>query len=155
MARANVTVIINDESYFVPGTESGASLRAGMPSQYNIIGAVGYTAERKSGLMTINNISDWVSRLKSFDPVGGNTTDYPFIHGSTLSGNTYAGGTYARWPQGPTGDWTNEWWAAHNYLQYGGVLVVGGTGSDDSVTGSNRLKNKQISSRRFTWQDQM
>ena len=143
MARPNVTVIINDESFFVPGTESGSSVRAGMPSFYNLIGAVGTTAERKSGLMESSNISNWVSRLKSNEPVGSTGSDMPFLHGDSY-GNTYAGGTYARWPQGPTGDWENEWWAAHNYLQYGGTLIVAGTGSDSAfLSGSDALKDKQ------------
>jgi len=146
MARPNVTVIINDESFFVPGTESGASLRAGMPSFYNLIQTVGYTAERKSGIMISESVVDWIGRLKSIDPVGitgSADTGFPFTHAG-LSGSTFAGGTYARWPQGPQGNWANEWWAAHNYLQYGGVLIVGGTGSESGRTPITALQDKQI-----------
>jgi hypothetical protein len=135
MARPNVTVIINDESFFVPGTESGASLRAGMPSFHNLIGAVGNTAERKSGKITVDNLNNWISRLKSEEPVGAEYVSDAF---------SYGGNTFARWGAGPTGSWANEWWAGHNYLQYGGVLIVAGTGADDSIVGPNRLKDKQI-----------
>ena len=58
MARANVKVIIDDQSYVIPDSESGSSVRGGMPSVNGLILAVGYTAERKSGVMTIENISD-------------------------------------------------------------------------------------------------
>ena len=160
MARANVTVIVNDESFFIPGTESGGLSRAGFPSLYNLIGAVGKTADRKSGTMTVNNVSEWVGALKSYDPIGwpgasGDTSGgQVFIHGTTsdegaagmLSGNSYAGGTYARWPKGPTGNWKNEWWAVHNYLQYGGICVIAGTASDGGYasTGATRLQDKSI-----------
>lgn len=167
MARANVTVIVNDESFFIPGTESGGTSRAGMPSYYNLIGAVGTTADRKAGVMTVENISDWIASLKSFDPIGnddisaaGNPVTQandsmgaPFIHGTTsdegstqlLAGNSYAGGTYARWPKGPTGNWKNEWWAVHNYLQYGGVCIIAGTASDGGYSDTAaRLQDKTI-----------
>jgi phage tail sheath protein FI len=137
MARPNVTVIINDESFFVPGTESGASLRAGMPSFNDLIGAVGYTAERKSGMMQVDNLLEWISRLKSNDPVGSGASADAFNEGS-------AGGTFARWAAGPTGDWENEWWAAHNYLQYGGVLIVGSTGEETAHTAITALKDSQL-----------
>ncbi len=68
--------------------------------------------------------------------------------GSILqAGNSFAGGTYGRWPLGPTGTWKNEWWSAHNYLQYGGVLVIGATGSIEYTTmssSSNPLTDKQV-----------
>jgi len=139
MARPNVTVIINDESFFVPGTESGASLRAGMPSQYGLIGAVGYTAERKSGVMQVDNLLEWISRLKSNDPVGSGAS------ADVFSGiTTFGGGTFARWAAGPTGSWKNEWWAAHNYLQYGGVLIVGSTGEETAHTEFTVLQDSQL-----------
>ena len=135
MARPNVTVIINDESFFVSGTESGAALRAGMVTEKDLISAVGNTAERKAGVMTVNNLNDWFGRLKSYDPVG---------NGMSGDAHTYPGNTAVRWGAGPTGAWKNEWWAAHNYLQYGGVLVVGGTGEVDTSTGWTKLKDKQV-----------
>lgn len=133
MARPNVTVVINDESFFIPGTESGSSVRAGMPSYFSLISAVGNTAERNSGEMTSESVSDWIGRLKSGDPVG-----------AAYSADAFqAGNTFERWGHGPTGAWANEWWAAHNYLQYGGVLLIGGTGIDDPSGGDVKLTNTQ------------
>jgi len=138
MARANVTVLIDDQSYVIPGSEAGSSVRGGMPSTGGLIGAVGYTAERKSGIMTIEDISDWMHRLTAKDPI--ETAADAANHVGNL-----AGGTGSRWPAGPTGSWKNEWWAAHNYLQYGGVLIVGGTGSEQHTSdGYTTLKDKAI-----------
>jgi hypothetical protein len=138
MARANVKVIIDDQSYVIPNSESGSAVRGGMPSTGGLIGAVGYTAERKSGVMTIENISDWMHRLTAKDPI--ETAADAANHVGNL-----AGGTGSRWPAGPTGSWKNEWWAAHNYLQYGGVLIVGGTGSEQhTVSGYSTLKDAAI-----------
>jgi len=138
MARANVKVIIDDQSYVIPDSESGSSVRGGMPSVNGLILAVGYTAERKSGVMTIENISDWMHRLTAKDPIEY-TSD-----ASNHIGNL-TGGTGSRWPYGPTGSWKNEWWATHNYLQYGGILIVGGTGSEQHVSdGVSTLKDPAI-----------
>ncbi|MAE81597.1 MAG: hypothetical protein CMB80_02585 [Flammeovirgaceae bacterium] len=138
MARANVKVIIDDQSYVIPSSESGSSVRGGMPSIGGLIGAVGYTAERKSGIMTIEDISDWMHRLTAKDPIE------TAADGANHVGNL-VGGTGSRWPAGPTGSWKNEWWAAHNYLQYGGILIVGGTGSEQHTSdGYTTLKDKAI-----------
>lgn len=166
MARPNITVLVDDQSFVVPFTESGSLTRAGMISHNGLIQAVGNTAENKTGIMQINSVNDWLGRINSTETltgsgIGGNAgedlgdvTNLPFWHNgvgylgnSAEGGNTFAGGTYARWPLGPTGTWKNEWWAAHNYLQYGGVLVVGATGSIEysSMTStSNPLSDKQV-----------
>jgi len=141
MARANVTVVIDDQSYVIPGSESGSLTRAGFASHFGLIAAVGNTGERAKGYMQINSLGEWVDRLTSNEPINSTTT--------TSDDNTHvsnaAGGTGSRWPQGPTGNWKQEWWACHNYLQYGGVLVVGGTGSDfNTSTQYDTLKDKQI-----------
>jgi phage tail sheath protein FI len=123
-----------------------------MISTDGLIQAIGSTAEWKSGEIQINSINEWVSRLNSTEtlpgmPVGGadgeftgyNPVELPFYHavGNTYeAGNSYAGGTFSRWPLGPTGAWKNEWWAAHNYLQYGGVLIIGGTGTIENTAQS-------------------
>jgi len=82
------------------------------------------TSESEIGLMTIPSLTNWFSRLYS-NPEG---------------------------ISGPTGPWAPEWWAVHNYLQYGGICVVGGTGSTGDyysptgvLTGSNTpLHNKSL-----------
>ena len=131
MARPNVTVVIDDQSFVIPGTEAGSATRAGMPSVYGLILALGYTAERKSGIMQVENPGEWLERLTSTEPTGsGDWTDNPDHVSSGIDGS---GTTGARWPYGPTGAWKNEWWAVHNYLQYGGVAVVGATGTEENT----------------------
>jgi hypothetical protein len=143
MARPNVTVIVNDDSFVISGTEAGGAHRAGYLSAVGatLIDAVGYTADRTNQFMVVDNINDWFGRLKSAAGTGyadaftndqaaakGGTSGVPFAYGDT-GGNQFAGGTFERWPKGPTGEWEQDWWNVHNYLQYGGVAVVfGGTG---------------------------
>ena len=64
MARPNVTVIIDDQSFVISGSEAGSVTRGGLVSAHGLVQAVGFTGERKSGIMTIGSVSDWVSRLK-------------------------------------------------------------------------------------------
>jgi len=156
MARPNVTVLVEDQSFVIPFTESGSITRAGMVSLNGLIGAVGNTADWKNGIMQINSVGEWIGRLNSTETVPGATTgnvngnsNMPFYHttGAGGGGNTFAGGTFARWPSGPTGPWKSEWWAAHNYLQYGGVLVIGGTGTIENTsisTSSTGLHDKTV-----------
>ena len=54
MARANVTVVIDDQSYVIPGSESGSLTRAGFPSQFRLLQMVGNTGDRKRGYMQVN-----------------------------------------------------------------------------------------------------
>ncbi len=72
MARPNVTVIINDESFVVSGAEEGGTHRSGFitPGDNDLIGYLGSTAERDNGVMIVENMDDWLSRLKSTTPIG-------------------------------------------------------------------------------------
>ena len=149
MARPNVTVIIDDQSYVIPNSESGSIVRGGMVSDNGLVLALGFTAEREKGYMEIQSLGDWMQRLTAKDPVG-NTYDLLYYDSTSAGytsyhGSAYAGGTASRYPLGPTGAWKNEWYAAHNYLQYGGILVVGATGSvENTGSGSATLQDKQI-----------
>jgi len=67
------------------------------------------TSETEIGLMTIPSLTNWFSRLYS-RPAG---------------------------ISGPTGPWAPEWWAVHNYLQYGGICVIGATGSTGDYYNQN------------------
>jgi len=141
MARPNVTVLIDDQSFVIPGTESGSATRAGLASQYGLILALGVTAERKSGIMQVSSPGDWVKRLTSTEPTGSAqwTDNQHHISGSG------SGTTGSRWPAGPTGEWKAEWWAVHNYLQYGGVCVIGATGTESNTSSAfTTLQDKQI-----------
>jgi len=93
--------------------EAASPLVAGMISFNGLIPRFGTTgsdgnSEVETGIMTINDLNNWIGRLS--------TTLYP---------------------TGPTGNWAGEWWAVHNYLQYGGVCLVGGTGSTGDYYSSN------------------
>ena len=163
MARPNVTIIVNDQSFVIAGTESGGAHRAGFPDSNGADGsllfALGTTTEREQGFMVIESTNDWFGRLKSTEPVTnkldtiGTTAGrtIPFFHGETgtnATGGTdiFAGGTFQRWPLGPTGSWKDAWYSVQNYLQYGGVAIVGSTGSGvgASSTAESTLKNKSI-----------
>ena len=171
MARPNVTVIINDESFVISGTESGGAHRSGFPSTSGLLGALGNTTEREEGFMVIPDTNDWFSRLRTVDPTGlpdtagslatGVSFDAsPFHHSITgdtsladstsdptyfTAGNLFAGATFDRWPIGPTGGWSSEWWSVHNYLLYGGACVVGGTGSIiHTASAADTLKDTSI-----------
>lgn len=146
MARPNVTVIINDESFVISGAEDGGNHVSGFVSlNSDLLKSMGDTAERGNSYATIDDLNDWVGRLKTTAPTGwGNPTgtddptEYPFYHlenGAPVAGDQYAGLTFSRWPNGPTGSWKNEWWAVNNYLTYGGGCVV----ADYDASSANSL----------------
>ena len=154
MPRPNVTVTINDQSFVTVNSESATPHISGLYTDTTdfLVEAVGSTFERQRGYIEVNTISDWFGRLKSSLPVGANLTggsDFtagPFAHyvGATgTAGNNFAGGTFERWPYGPTGSWAPAWWAAHNYLLYGGTLVIGATGTQTHKT-ENALYDKLV-----------
>ena len=70
MARPNVSVYINDDSFVIPGSFTGTS-RGGLISYGGMVLALGTTAERKSGIMQIGSVGDWIQRLTTTDPIGG------------------------------------------------------------------------------------
>ena len=147
MARAQVRVQITDDSYVIPFRGGASQTVAGMVSaahaehKHGLLTVLGNTAERTNGFMRIDNVDEWMDRLTSTEGTGvgavtGDQSDYPFYHetdtpGTFTAGNIFAGGnTYGRWPGGPTGGWKGDWWAVHNYLQYGGICIVGNSESD-------------------------
>ena len=149
MARPNVSVYINDDSFVIPGSFTGTS-RGGLISYGGLVLALGTTAERKSGVMQIGSVADWIQRLTTTDPIAGVDSPDGKNHVTNTGIHATAGTTGAgRWPFGPTGAWRGEWWAGHNFLQYGGELVVGGTGSETHVNttlqgGRETLKDTSI-----------
>ena len=146
MARPNVTVTIDDQSFVITGSEAGSVSRGGMVSHKGLILATGYTAETKSGIMTIPSIDEWWSRLQTTEPVAEDYAEN--AHPNNAGVQMPAGGTYSRYPHGPTGEWKGEWWAVHNYLQYGGAAVIGATGTVENTslptTSNSPLHNRQI-----------
>jgi len=109
-------------------SESPSTLVAGMVSFNGLIPVFGMTgingnSEVEIGIMTVPSYNDWIIRL--------NKSSYR---------------------SGPTGAWAGEWWSVYNYLQYGGICVVGSTGSTGDywsstgvLTASNTpLHNKNL-----------
>ena len=143
MARPNVSVYINDESFVIPGSFTGTS-RGGLISYGGLVLALGTTAERKSGFMQIGSVGDWIQRLTATDPIGGIDAPDGMNHVTNTGIHATAGTTAAgRWAYGPTGAWRGEWWAGHNFLQYGGELVVGGTGSETHINTTTRNAGRE------------
>jgi hypothetical protein len=102
-----MAVTTSDLKFTSPTTSEPASpLVAGVVSFRGLVHLFGKTgsngvSEVETGLMGISSLNDWFARL-SKSAVG---------------------------KSGPTGAWAGEWWAVHNYLQYGGICLVGATGS--------------------------
>ena len=126
-----VTVNLNSGANIVPTVSEGSSdFKAGFLSDKNLISALGVTVDRQVGYMEVNSLSDWYAKLTSNHPIG-TTAD-----GSGSEGN---------WPHGATGAWKHEWWAVHNYLEYGGKVCVTGTGSVSNTTSSdNTMQTSHI-----------
>jgi len=98
--------------------EDKSTLVAGMVSFNGLIPIFGITgsggvSETEIGIMTIPSYNNWLSRLN----------DSPYK------------------TSGPTGAWAGEWWSIYNYLQYGGICVVGSTGSTGSYYNQNGILN--------------
>ena len=120
MPRAQVKVLIQDDSFVMPGTESGGTSVCGIVSSRtnNLVKALGNTAERSMGYMTIDSSREWMDRLNSNEPTGYGATwagsgegsatgdgllSQPFFH--LLDGTT--GGHYnTAWGSACIGDGT-------------------------------------------------
>lgn len=102
-----MSITVKDNAFTSSSTsEAPSTFVAGTVSFNGLVNLFGTTgsngnSEKELGYMTVNSLTDWFSRLNK-SPVG---------------------------VCGPTGGWAGEWWAVHNYLQYGGRCVIGGTGS--------------------------
>ena len=166
MPRVNVSSNIADESAVIPAQEGPSSFVAGYldTDSYpnNMLGSLGFTHERDQGFMTISSVNEWHERLSTVQPTGyqdkyGPNGDesqiniFPFSHlenNSYVAGNTYAGGTFERWPEGPEySAWDYDWHFIENYLRYGGSVTVFSQKSDDTAGNSQnieRAKNRKI-----------
>lgn len=127
MPRPNISFRINDESMVVPITEGfGTSIGAVYNPTNNLKNLAGSTAERDSGYYLVQNISEWYSRLNDFviRQIGGVTlaaglTAYtPGSCAASYLNGSYTGG-------GISAGFSGEWWAVHNFLQYGSPCYVG------------------------------
>jgi len=100
LTRPNVTVNVVDNSFVIVGSEAPGTHVSGMFSKTSpsLVEVFGTTAEKDNNYMTINTLGEWVYKL----------------NGTTFGGTG----------QGPTGDWATDWYAAYNFLLYGGVLKI-------------------------------
>lgn len=144
MARPNVTVKIIDESLVAPIGENTSPGIGAMVSRQGLVVDLGVTAEKQSGLMTVENVSDWFGRLRNYAEFVGISFG---LTGSTLQGAI--GASAAEFidigGSGYTKAWQKEWWAVHNFLQYGASCLVGGTGSvSNTSTVSSSLSDPTV-----------
>ena len=159
MARANVKSTIVDESAVIPLEGGDSDFIAGIidPDGFpeNLLGSLGNTHEREDGVMTINSVGEWHERLSSNEATAfpdqlDAAKSSPFYHidnnGTAVGGDEYAGGTFARWPEGsePT-RWNYLWTIIENYLKYGGRISIYGQKSQTELASEvvDRAKDKK------------
>jgi len=126
MARPNVTIRIVDESLSAPFQEILGPARGAMVSRNGLVLTMGITAEKEQGYLIAENLNDWFARLRTFtekELIANGIT------GGTLQANLGASAAAYIAASGLNPAWKGEWWAVHNFLQYGALCYVGGTGS--------------------------
>jgi hypothetical protein len=130
MARPNVTIRIVDESLSSPFQEIAGPAVGAMVSRNGLVLKMGVTAEKEQGWLLAESVNDWYARLRTFtekELIANGIT------GGTLQANIGASAAAYIAASNTTGAlnpaWKGEWWAVHNFLQYGSVCYVGATGS--------------------------
>jgi hypothetical protein len=102
--------------------------------------ALGVNAgETAAGLYFVETLNDWYGRLRTYAEAQLVAEGYA---GATLQG--LIGVTAAAYVSPTSGGvqkpWYKEWWAVHNFLQYGGGCLVGYT-SDSYTSSADSLKS--------------
>ena len=101
MPRAQVKVLIQDDSFVMPGTESGGTSVCGIVSSRtnNLVKALGNTAERSMGYMTIDSSREWMDRLNSNEPTGYGSgwKGYDGVSGAGLTDTVGSTGHVQAW----------------------------------------------------------
>jgi hypothetical protein len=144
MARPNVSIRVVDESLVAPNGEQASPGIGAIVSRQGLVANLGSTLEKQLGLMTVENVQDLFGRLRYYaekELIAAGVTGITLQStiGSTAASYIDIGGT------GATKDWQKEWWATHNFLQYGGACRVGGTGSQTNTTATDSLSDPNIS----------
>lgn len=135
MARPNVTIRIVDESLSAPFQEILGPGRGAMVSRNGLVLKMGVTAEKEQGWMLVGDVNDWYARLRTYSEKQLIADGFT---GGTLQANV--GASAAAWIAASTStgalnpSWRGEWWAVHNFLQYGAVCYVGATGTVQNTT---------------------
>ena len=138
MARPSVTIRVVDESIVVPTQETLSPTNGAMVSLQGLGKALGVVeGETAAGLMFVESLNDWYGRLRTYASASLIIEGYT---GATLQGaigQTAAGFLGSGATNKP---WRHEWWAVHNFLQYGGGCLVGFT-SDTALTSDSTLQS--------------
>ena len=126
MPRPNVSFKINDESLVVPVTEGFGTSVGAVYNPTNHLKILGNTAEKDSGYYLVPNISDWYARLNDY--IIGAQGGITFASGNTFysvgsCAASILNGGYSG--TGYSAGFSGEWWAVHNFLQYGSACYVG------------------------------
>jgi hypothetical protein len=145
MARPNVSIKVIDESLVAPIGENTSPGRGAMVSRNRLAHDLGITGEKQQGLLLAESIQDWFGRLKTYTENNLKGLSSGYWYGATLQAAIGAcaaehidiGGA------GATKPWQKEWWAVHNFLQYGGACFVGNTGTVSNTT-DNLASLKEI-----------
>lgn len=130
MARPNVTIRIVDESLSPPFGEVLGPARGAMVSEDGLLLRMGVTSERQQGYLFTESINDWFSRLRDYTyrtnlVLGGQFTGATLTASIGPSAAAFISATNAN----NKSNWASEWWAVHNFLQYGAGCYVSGTGA--------------------------
>ncbi|MBM3911056.1 MAG: hypothetical protein FJ356_05350 [Thaumarchaeota archaeon] len=147
MARPNVTIKVIDESLVAPIGETTSPGIGAMVSRKAMVSDLGNTGEKQSGLMTVEGITDLFGKLRNY---AEKTLISEGVTGATLQGLigvTAAGfiNVGAAEGQGVTKAWMKEWWALHNFLQYGSSCLVGQTGTvSNTISNTSSLSDPTI-----------
>jgi len=129
MARPNVTVRIVDESLSPPFGEVLGPAVGALVSRNGLLTKMGVTSEKQQGYLFTNDINDWFTRLRTYT-YNTNAASPVSMTGATLTGSIGpSAAAFISAANATAGSWQQEWWAVHNFLQYGASCYVGGTGS--------------------------
>jgi hypothetical protein len=161
MAAPNVTIKIADESFIASGSENISNTVGAAFSQLsnNLLILLGTSSEINAGYMSLDSLATWVNKYNTvFGAYAGKTAsgaaDNPFkgipagLTGVTLSdvkspyanaGTTLSDGTIFN---GITGAAATQWWSVANFLQYGGLLFLGGSYGATYTSLANPLMEK-------------
>jgi len=131
MARPNVTIKVIDESLVAPIGENTSPGRGAMVSRARLAHDLGTTGEKQQGLLFVGSIQEWFGRLRNYTENNLKGLSASYWTGATLqgaigvcaAGYIDVGNTFSQKP------WNKEWWAVHNFLQYGGGCFIGNTGT--------------------------
>ena len=140
----DITVDLNtSEGYIVPASETTSNWMAAFPSYDGLLAALGTKEERLAGSMIINSVQDWYARLSSTSETGWFTQEIEYTtDGQEIiiyTNETPNGTDAANWPDGPDPEWSDEWWAVHNYLRYGGSCVISGAVDNKEGTANHAI----------------